>query len=193
MHGGSIEALSAGAGLGSTFIVRVPIADQSQLPHSSRTGGFFGITWPAMHHSAPAQHAVAHEPHARILVVDDNELAAQGLCKLLGMRGFAASPVYTGEDALARLSELSPDAIILDIGLPGMSGYEVAQQLRSAYGYTGAVIALTGYGQEKDRQKALEAGCDYHLVKPVGLAEVESVLKEALSGVRLQASVRSQK
>lgn len=113
-------------------------------------------------------------PIRRILIVDDNITAAESLGKLLELRGHTIARAYTGTDALDTAREYDPDIIILDIGLPDMDGYEVAQHLRKEE-FKSALIALTGYGLDEDKVRAKESGFDYHLTKPIGLAEIEEV------------------
>jgi signal transduction histidine kinase len=158
MHGGTIAAASEGAGRGSTFEVRVPAA------------------------SAPAPAAVAApvRPTAaggrRVLVVDDNEDAAESLSELLALCGHDARTAATGPEALAAVPAFRPDLVFLDIGLPGMDGYEVARALRAAPGDTPVLVALTGWGAESDRQRSAEAGFDRHLTKPVGREQLDELL-----------------
>lgn len=194
LHNGTIEVMSEGENRGSTFTVSLPAAPEGAeqgLGARVMQGIFRKQNPPANTADPPAVLAGGQEEKETvtdatadagrsILVVDDNHLAAQGLCKLLRMRGYRAEPAYTGERAIMRVREWAPEAVILDIGLPGMSGYQVASSLRKDLGYRGAIIALTGYGQERDRHKATESGFDRHLVKPVGLAEIEAVLNEVL-------------
>ena len=116
----------------------------------------------------------------RVLVVDDNEAAAQGLGTLLEYGGSRVALAYGGAEAVRKSREFSPDAVVLDIGLPDMSGYEVAQMLRRE-GFGGKLVALTGYGQEKDKRKAAAAGFDHHLTKPVGIADLQAVLMRPLA------------
>jgi CheY-like chemotaxis protein len=115
----------------------------------------------------------------RILIVDDNEDAANSLATLLQLSGHETASVYTAADALRRASDFRPDVVLLDIGLPGMDGYEVAQQMRELPGLRDIhLVAVTGYGRSDDRQRAREAGFDEHLVKPVEFAILERTLAE---------------
>jgi signal transduction histidine kinase len=149
MHGGRVSACSAGPGKGSTFEIRLPLIESPR--------------------EMPAEPSVKHITPKRILIVDDNEDAANSMVLLLNHEGHTAESVYTAADALARtFAAESFDVILLDIGLPGMDGYEVARRLR-AQGSTAQLIALTGYGQLEDRQRAEAAGFHAHLVKPVDL------------------------
>src|SRR5262249_13664883 len=107
-------------------------------------------------------------PSARILVVDDSKDCADSLCMLLTILGHQALAVYDGFQALERMKAFHPDVVVLDIGLPGIDGREVARRLRTLPALQNVLlIALTGYGQEKDRIASYEAGINYHLVKPL--------------------------
>jgi CheY-like chemotaxis protein len=116
----------------------------------------------------------------RVLVLDDNVDAADSLCTILGLLGHATDAVYLGQDAIGRAERTSPDVLLCDIGLPGgMDGYEVARQFRARPALRHVhLIALTGWGQVDDRQKALAAGFDLHLTKPVDLDHLQSVLAD---------------
>jgi len=152
LHGGSVEALSEGPDRGSEFILRLPLLTLEPPPRSrtaSRTERRSDIS-------------------RRVLVVDDNEDATETLELLLQLWGHEVRVAYDGESALAQAAELQPDIILLDIGLPGMSGYEVARRLRALPENRDAMlVAVTGYGQDSDRRQSQEAGFDHHLVKPV--------------------------
>jgi CheY-like chemotaxis protein len=158
MHGGSVEAASAGPGEGATFTIRLPLA-QADAPSAPESTG----------HGDPGQR--------RILVVDDNVDAAESLAMLLELDGHVTQIAASGEEALEAAPGFQPDTVFLDIGLPRMNGYEVARRLRADPRMSAGLrlIALTGWGSEDDRRKAQEAGFDRHLVKPVdpeGLAQV---------------------
>lgn len=114
----------------------------------------------------------------RVLIVDDAEIVAQGLGALLTHVGHTVAVAYDGPEALARAEEFAPEVVLLDIGLPGMDGYEVAVQLRQRFGKDIFLVALTGYSQSEDLQKAERAGFDRHLVKPVSIVDIERVLAE---------------
>jgi signal transduction histidine kinase/integral membrane sensor domain MASE1/ActR/RegA family two-component response regulator len=160
MHGGRVVARSAGRGQGSEFEVRLPL---SAIPS--------GVPRPA-----PGAEARGEQPARRILVVDDNQDSAESLAVLLRMRGHDVRIAHDGPAALAAARDHAPEAVLLDIGLPGMSGYEVARALRAAEGARALLVALTGYGQHEDRQRAHDAGFDLHFTKPVDLARLERVL-----------------
>jgi CheY-like chemotaxis protein/anti-sigma regulatory factor (Ser/Thr protein kinase) len=153
LHGGSVEAHSAGIGKGSRFVVRLPI---SELPPQHESVGRTALR-PAM------------RPR-RVLLVDDNEDARVLLADVLASLGHEVVAVGTGDAALERVRTFTPDVAILDIGLPGMDGYELAAALRSALpDARPRIIALTGYGQPGDRTRSAKAGFHQHLVKPVDL------------------------
>jgi PAS domain S-box-containing protein len=151
MHGGSIEAHSAGEGQGSEFIVRLPTVDA-----------------PAARMAQPA--AVPSEPPAqRILVVDDNADSAESLAMLLKMSGHEVLTAHDGEAAIRAADAHRPDLVLLDIGLPKVNGHDVCRHIRAQpWGHDITLVALTGWGQENDRRRSHEAGFDGHLVKPVG-------------------------
>ena len=158
LHGGTVSAASEGVGKGSTFEVRLPLD----------VSGPAAATAPDMASGAPAP--------ARILVVDDNVDAADLLAELLNIDGHDTAVAYSGAAALAKAAQFQPAFVFLDIGLPDMSGYQVAAKLRELPGLDKAVlIALTGYGQERDREMALDAGFNEHVVKPIDLAKLASL------------------
>jgi signal transduction histidine kinase/integral membrane sensor domain MASE1/CheY-like chemotaxis protein len=163
LHGGTVTAASAGPGRGSEFIVRLPCLP----PHTP-------LRPPAS--KAPADTARA-QPR-RVLVVDDNADSAESLGILLQMQGHDVRLAHDGPSALAAAREHRPELVLLDIGLPaGMDGYEVAQRLRPEAGLERAVIvAVTGFGQQEDRQRAADAGFDDHLVKPVDIQKLWRLL-----------------
>ena len=159
MHGGVVTARSDGPGQGSEFIVRLPIAKSPKED--------------PLKPNEPA----ATEAY-RILIVDDNVSAALMLARLLRILGdHAVVTAHDGNAALETAAQHRPDIILLDIGLPGMDGYEVARQLRQRPEFERTlVVAVTGYGTEEDRRKSLHAGCDDHLVKPPGIDSIRHVL-----------------
>lgn len=153
MHDGQVMAQSEGLGCGSTFTIRLPIAQINTLDANQVIGN---------------SGESAQSTSRRILVVDDNIDAAEMLSMLLTFSGHTVETVHTGTDALTAARAIRPDVVLLDIGLPGMNGYEVAQQLRSDPATSGVVlVALTGWGTEDDRRRTQEAGFDGHLTKPV--------------------------
>jgi PAS domain S-box-containing protein len=167
LHGGSITARSEGPGRGSTFTVRLPMPQ----PDAAE-----GAVAPAR--VAPASDEAPPMRRRRILVVDDNVDAATSLAKLLTMLyDQEARTAHDGPAALAAADEFRPDVILLDIGMPGMDGYEVARRLRARPEFAGtSLVALTGWGQEQDRARSRAAGFDHHLVKPIAAETVEDLL-----------------
>ena len=162
MHGGTIEAHSAGSGMGCEFIVRLPLLPRStELTKESDQD--------------PVTRAAA--TGRRLLVVDDNKDAALTLAMLLRMRGHDVRVVHDGLSALDTAASYRPHMVFLDIGMPGMDGHEVARRMRQQAGLETVVLAaLTGWGQQADRHRSKEAGIDHHLVKPVDSQALEDVL-----------------
>ena len=157
LHGGTVAVQSEGTGHGSNFIIRLPLLAST----------------PAAEGKAPAEPESAAPRRHRILVVDDNRDSLRTLAKVLELRGFEIRSASDGPQALEVAGVWEPDAIVLDIGLPGMDGYQVAGRLRELGGGTTPVlIALTGYGGGEARRQALDAGFDHHFVKPVNLDEL---------------------
>jgi PAS domain S-box-containing protein len=152
MHGGSVTAASEGAGKGSEFTVRLPAAERPSTAPQPAAGS----------PSEPSGRT------SRILVVDDNVDTASGMARLLKLRGHDVAVAHTGPEAIETAARHRPEFVLLDIGLPGMDGYEVATRLREEASCRETVIvAASGYGQEEDRRRSLAAGFDYHLVKPI--------------------------
>ncbi len=162
MHHGSVEVRSGGAGLGSEFIVRLPQAPAAPIADKPHTT----ITMSARKAGG-----------CRVLVVDDNRDANDSLAALLRLTGHATASAYDGLAAIKTAEEFRPDAVLLDIGLPGLNGYEVAQRMRTEeWGKSIVLIALTGWGSEDDRRRSHDAGFDHHVVKPVHPLELEKLL-----------------
>ncbi len=160
LHGGSVEARSEGLGHGSEFIVRLPI-----------------LAAPPAEYSPPTPPA-AHEAPRRILIVDDNEDSTRSMAILQRRRGHETRTAFTGPDAVAVAAEFLPEVVLLDIGLPGMDGFEVARRLRAMPALAGAfLVAMSGYGSDEDRVEARAAGFDEYLVKPVDLAVLRTWLR----------------
>jgi PAS domain S-box-containing protein len=161
LHGGTVSAVSEGAGKGSEFTVRLPTIDAPRPIAAPR--------------ATPAPEAVEQRT---VLVVDDNSSAAGMLSLLLGRLGATRVEVAAdGPAALDKAEEIVPDLVLLDIGLPGMDGYQVARELRRRPRLQSAVlVALTGYGQAEDRQRSRDAGFDEHLVKPASIDDLQRVL-----------------
>jgi PAS domain S-box-containing protein len=158
MHGGRVTGSSEGVGHGSSFAIHLPLAKQEEAAASRE--------------SKPR----ASNAKRRILVVDDNRDAADSLAALLEMDGHEVKAVYTAEMGLEEVDLRKPDLVLLDIGLPSISGYEVVQRIKAAYPLI-SVVALSGYGSTEDKQRAKAAGFDAHLVKPVDF----DVLREQLN------------
>ena len=154
--GGSIRAVSLGLGKGSTFEVRLPAID-----------GPAGAPPDADSQTRPSKR--------RVMIVDDNIDAATTTAELLGVLGHTVDVAHDGRSALSLLLRTRPDVAILDIGLPDMDGFELAEAARRL-GFAGRLVALTGYGQERDKRRALDAGFDMHLTKPISLDELEHAL-----------------
>jgi PAS domain S-box-containing protein len=164
MHGGRVEAFSAGPGHGSEFIIHLPA-----LPVELRTSAKSTRSIDMNTSSAPL----------RILVVDDNQDSAETLALLLTFSGHDVRVAHEGDTALETAGAFLPQVIILDIGLPRMDGYEVARRLRMRPQSKNCfLIALTGYGQDEDRQRSKEAGFDHHMVKPVDPVELQSLIQD---------------
>ncbi|HEY9422376.1 MAG TPA: PAS domain S-box protein, partial [Thermoanaerobaculia bacterium] len=162
LHGGTVEAKSDGPGRGSEFVVRLPALNGD-------------LTQPAAEASS-APHPSLPMPGCRVLVVDDVKPSADTLSMMLAGLGQEIRTAYDGWSALAAAAEFRPDVAFLDIAMPEMDGYEVAKRLRQMSGCGPVLVALTGYGQEEDRRRALEAGFDHHLVKPASLDALRQLL-----------------
>jgi PAS domain S-box-containing protein len=167
--GGTITVESEGPGCGSEFTVRFPLAAPAPAPAPRET--------------APAPAKAVPTPPRRVLVVDDNRDGAESLAMLLGVWGHEVELAGDGAEALSAVKNRRPDVVLLDIGLPGMDGYQVAQRLRREPGMADTLlVALTGYGQDEDRRRSREAGFDDHLVKPVDPDRLEQLLAAGKGG-----------
>jgi len=177
LHGGSVQVYSEGLGHGSEFTVCLPLAQEGRRP-AAPSG------------SSIPEHAVERRAGPRrILVVDDNNLAANSLARLLQIEGYEADARYCGIDAVRAVDELDFDAVILDIGMPRMNGYDACRAIRSKpAGQNMILIALTGWGQESDIRRTKEAGFDAHIVKPPNPGQLIDVL-ESLWTSRHQTTV----
>lgn len=159
MHGGTLTAASEGPGRGSVFEMRLPALPEAAASEAQ----------PANPDAAVASR--------RILVVDDNRDGADSLAMYLGAMGHQVTTAYDGPTGIRLAAGLHPDVVLLDIGLPGMDGYQVAEELRRAYDPAHmTLVAVTGYGQEEDRARSREAGFDHHLVKPVDPGELDRIV-----------------
>jgi PAS domain S-box-containing protein len=163
LHGGTVGASSAGLSQGSEFMIRLPIS--SRLPPRSEA-------------APPSAQDESPQLGRRILVVDDNVDAALTVSRLLTLWGHEVQTVFNGNEALEMARQFHPQIILLDIGLPGMSGYEVAKHLRAEPESAGLILmALTGYGQADDRERSRQAGFNYHLTKPPDPGALMAILK----------------
>jgi PAS domain S-box-containing protein len=169
LHSGTVEAHSAGIGLGSEFVVRLPLTAPSTNAAAAPK--------PRTPATAPV---TAHDRRRRVLVVDDSTDSAESLARLLRRWGHEVHLAHDGPSALAAARSTAPEIVLLDIGLPGMDGYEVARQLRQDPERNGSVlVAVTGYGQAADRQQTRNAGFDQHLTKPVDPTLLRTLLATA--------------
>jgi len=170
LHRGSIEVESKGEGQGSVFRVLLPRASSGPVPKLPAQSA---LTLPQSETDGRSE---KRRRQNRILVVDDNADAARGLSILLRHKGHEVEIAYDGPTALSMVDSFQPSAVVLDIGLPEMDGYEVARRIREEHGENVRLIALTGYGLEEDKLRARMAGFDHHLTKPIGVADLEKVL-----------------
>jgi CheY-like chemotaxis protein len=162
LHGGRVTAFSEGLGHGSEFVVRLPPAPEDRTPEPER----------------PVSDRTQNG-RMRILVVDDQPDMADCVALLVETLGHQARAVYDGPTALAITRSEAPDVMFVDIGMPGMTGYDVARQVRLRTDLSQVrLVALTGYGRDEDRTRALEAGFDLHLTKPVSDATMRNILSE---------------
>jgi two-component system CheB/CheR fusion protein len=169
MHGGTVMARSAGPGQGSEFTVRLPTLSETPDPERTEQAGPPPLT----------------ATRRRVLVVDDNVDAAESLALLVRLWGHEARVAHNGPEALRTAEEYHPEVVVLDIGLPGLNGYEVARRLRQQPGLEKTVLAaVTGYGQEEDRRRSTAAGFDHHLTKPVDPEALQAVVASVGEGSR---------
>ena len=151
MHGGTVRAHSEGQGKGSAFVVRLPVKDIQEVALQLPAGGLSPVA-------------------RKVLVVDDNRDAVESLVAVLGLEGHEVAAAYDGEEAITAGEQFRPQVILMDIGMPGMSGHEACRHIRTLdWGGSATILALSGWGQEEDRRASLEAGFDAHLVKPVDM------------------------
>jgi signal transduction histidine kinase len=159
MHGGQINAHSAGPGKGSEFVVTLPALARSEVTQQ-------------------AEPAPARLPARRVLVVDDNRDAADTLSTLLRTLGVTVDVAYSGRAALDAVGTFAPDTVLLDIGMPDMDGYETSRRIRARYPNELQLVALTGWGQDEDLRQSRAAGFDHHLVKPPDIERLREILAE---------------
>ncbi len=173
LHGGSIMAESPGLGKGSTFTIRLPIHQKPPIGNDSEE----------------AYEQDAHTP-LRVLVVDDNEDAAQGMGKIVGRLGHDVRTVYDGQEALETVEFFRPNVVLLDIGMRGMNGYEVANHIRRhPWGGDILLAATTGWGQEVDRTASRDSGFDYHLTKPIEVTTLTELLRAGARRMRIESMI----
>jgi CheY-like chemotaxis protein len=158
LHGGAVSVQSPGEGKGSTFTVRLPLSEAAEPTPFA------------------AVDSLAPHPALNVLVVDDNRDTAQAEAMLLKMHGHQVTLAHDGRSALELFESVKPDAVLLDIGLPVINGYDVAAKLRERGHTKELLIAVSGYGQAEDRERSLRAGFDHHLVKPVDVRELLGIL-----------------
>jgi len=162
LHGGTVRASSAGLGLGSKFVVELPILVDAPKPAALTNGDSAQLI-----------------PRRRILVVDDNRDAAMSLAMVLKLSGHETKTAFDGLEALRSADSVQPEVVFLDIGLPGLNGYDVARRMRETdWGRRAVLVAMTGWGQEEDRKQAFAAGFDHHLVKPADHSAITQLLRE---------------
>ena len=163
LHGGTIEAKSEGIGRGSEFIVRLPLRKAAVSPLDR-----------------VIESTCAQSVSRKVLVADDNHDAAESLAALLQMDGHVVTVVHNGHEALSACSTYLPEVALLDIGMPGLSGYAVARGVReSVHGRAVVLIAITGWGQTRDKAEALAAGFDHHFTKPIDIDRLRKLLGSA--------------
>jgi CheY-like chemotaxis protein len=176
LHGGQVSASSEGLGRGSEFMVRLP-----RVVVESRSEAR------AAEDKSPS--ASNGRSRGKLLVADDNRDAATTLATVLEMCGYEVVTAYSGAEALEVGARARPLAVLLDIGMPGLSGYETARRIRlEAWGRHTVLIAVTGWGQEEDKRKAQSVGFDHHLTKPVDSDDIERLLRTSLGASTLSAS-----
>jgi signal transduction histidine kinase len=160
-HGGTVEAYSSGPGQGSEFVVRLPVLAEAPLTVPTQPTGRLAVA-----------------EGLRVLLVDDNVDGADSLATLVRLAGHDTRVAHDGPGALEAAAAFRPQVVVLDIGLPGLTGYEVARRLRADPDLSGvALVAVTGYGRDEDRERSREAGFDHHLTKPVEFALLLDLLK----------------
>jgi len=175
LHAGSIEARSEGAGTGSEFVVRLPLpslVEDNQVQ------------------TAAVVEVAPQGARYKILVVDDNRDAVDSLCELLRLSGHETFKAYDGGQAILDANRYHPDVVLLDIGLPDLNGYDAAREIRAQAGdELPTIIAISGWGQEQDKQRAAEAGFAWHLTKPIDLAQLQAIL-DSLSRAKRCSDLR---
>ncbi len=164
-HGGTVSAESPGLGLGSTFTVRLPIRSQDGASVQVATG--------------PAEVVTAVAARRKVLVADDNVDGAEAMAALLEALGSTAYVAHDGFAAVELAERLQPELVLMDVGMPRQNGLDATRQIRQKpWGRRMTIIALTGWGQEADRERSRDAGCNGHLTKPIGVQQLEELLNE---------------
>jgi CheY-like chemotaxis protein len=173
MHGGTLEAASDGPGQGSELTVRLPLLAESAATKEIRMED----------ETEPVR-------GLRVLVVDDNRDSADSLALWLELAGHDMRTAYSGQEALDVAEAFQPAVILLDIGMPGMNGYDVARRLREQPAtLTAVLVAMTGWGQDEDRRRSQEAGFDQHLVKPVDPQSLKALLARIAARIETSTDV----
>lgn len=163
MHGGTVAVRSEGQGRGSKFTVTLP-------EHGERRSAMEPTAEVTLNGSGVKR---------RILVVDDNRDGAESLAMMLQLVGTEIAMAHDGDEAIEQAERFWPDLILMDVGMPHMDGLEATRRIREqTWGRRATIIALTGWGQDADRERSRAAGCDAHLVKPVNLSELEKVMEQ---------------
>ncbi|HEY2037009.1 MAG TPA: ATP-binding protein, partial [Steroidobacteraceae bacterium] len=180
LHGGSVSAHSAGIGKGSEFVVRLPIGqDEGEDEDIAAAGNAAPAEQAGPAEDAGGPASATHKP-LRLLVADDNRDSAATCAALLEASGHEVSVAHTGREAFDLACRVQPDALLLDIGMPELNGYQLAQRIRATgWGRRATLIAITGWGLEEDKRRALAAGFDEHLTKPFDPTGLELLLRRA--------------
>jgi CheY-like chemotaxis protein len=166
MHSGRVAAQSAGRGQGSRFVIELPLAEgMASVPLAGEP-------------------TATERPPAKVLVVDDNVDAAEAIATLLQFSGYDIDVAHDPQQAIEAAARVRPDLVLLDIGLPGMTGYEVAQRMREGEGRYTKIVSLTVYGQEQDNEQAKSAGYSAYLVKPVDADQLTALVNELTDEAR---------
>jgi CheY-like chemotaxis protein len=166
LHGGTIHVRSEGIGRGSCFTIRLPLASATDAGHAPRV-----------------DYAARTGSPCRVLVADDNADAAEMMRLMLGLSGHEVKVATDGSHAVAVAEAFQPQIAFLDIGMPHMDGYEAARRIREALGNRVTLVALTGWGQDEDRQRSHSAGFDHHLTKPPEPGALERLIAECGTGI----------
>jgi CheY-like chemotaxis protein len=171
-QGGQVSASSAGPGQGSELTIQLPLRD------------------PPVPQSEILSDTVPGSGRRRVLVIEDNAVAARTMRMFLTQTGHMVEVAHSGPDGIDAATRFQPDVVLCDIGLPGCDGYEVAKRIRDDDALEGVyLIAISGYGQESDKRRAYDAGFDAYLVKPVNLTELEKMLSRAASSETLASAL----